>query len=81
MRFNLEAWQDYIKNGKHAYIFSTPDKASLMHYWFDPKAYTDGTSDPCYIAAQNTVPSEQDLDAIKSPTDPRSRLFKCRREA
>jgi hypothetical protein len=64
MHFNLDALQDFIKDGRHAYIFSTPDKKSVMHYWFEPKAFESATSDPCYIKTENDNPSAQDKDAI-----------------
>jgi len=65
MHHNLDALQDYIQDGKHAYIFSTYDKRSLMHYYFAPEGFKDSDKDPCYIKADNLGPSEQDKDAIR----------------
>jgi Astacin (Peptidase family M12A) len=71
MHFNLDALQDFIKDGRHAYIFSTPDKRSVMHYWFKPKAFKNGADDPCYIKRKNNVPSAQDQDAIRVAYGPK----------
>jgi hypothetical protein len=64
MHFNFDRLKDVISHGQHAYIFSTYDPKSLMHYSFEPKAFKDGSNDPCFIA-QNEVPSDQDKNAIR----------------
>jgi hypothetical protein len=61
---NFMKLQDYILKGSHAYIFSTYDPKSAMHYAFKPSAFNDREKDPCFIA-QNYVPSDQDRSAIR----------------
>lgn len=65
MHHNMDALQDYITGDKHAYVFSTYDKRSLMHYFYKPAAFVEGSKDPCYIKAENRVPSAQDKDAMR----------------
>lgn len=64
MYANFRRLKDYIVHNRHAYIFSTYDRKSLMHYSFKPAAFHDGQHDRCYIQ-QNEVPSDQDKDAIR----------------
>jgi hypothetical protein len=64
MMAQFQKLTDYISQNKHAYIFSTYDPHSLMHYAFEPAAFKDGTSDPCFIA-KNMIPSDQDKNAIR----------------
>ena len=61
---NFTKLQDYISKRKHAYVFSTYDPRSEMHYAFDAKAFKDGENDPCFIT-QNYTPSDQDKNAIR----------------
>jgi hypothetical protein len=61
---NFAKLQDYISKGKHAYIFSTYDPKSEMHYAFESKAFNNGKDDPCFIE-QNYAPSDQDKNAIR----------------
>ena len=72
MRENLDALQDYIVKGKHAYSYlPVPDRKSMMHYWFEPDAFTDKTEDPCYIRRKNNLPSDLDEDAISIAYGPK----------
>lgn len=64
MHANFDRLKDFISRGHHAYIFSTYDPKSLMHYSFEPMAFKDGSQDACFIA-QNDVPSDQDKNAIR----------------
>src|SRR6185437_11828912 len=64
MYFNFDRLKDYIAQGRHAYIFSTYDPKSLMHYSFEPQAFKDGNRDPCFIP-QNELPSDQDKNALR----------------
>lgn len=61
---NFKKLQDYILRGSHAYIFSTYDPKSEMHYAFEEFAFNDYKKDPCFII-QNDVPSDQDKNAIR----------------
>lgn len=66
MHYNLDRLQDKVlPTEQHAYIFSLYDQTSLMHYYFEPDAFTAGMQSGCYIKAQATAPSQQDLRAIR----------------
>ncbi len=64
MHNNFDKLHDYIYQNVHAYIFSTYDQKSEMHYDFEPEAFINGSNSPCFIS-RNYVPSEQDRNAIK----------------
>ena len=64
MYANFSKLQDYLSKGKHAYIFSTYDQKSIMHYAFTPDAFKDRDKDPCKID-ENEKPSDQDKNAIR----------------
>jgi Astacin (Peptidase family M12A) len=64
MRDNFAKLQDYIYRNRHAYVFSTYDPKSLMHYAFNNVVFNDGDKDPC-IVPLNYVPSDQDKNAIR----------------
>lgn len=64
MHANFDKLTDYITHSKHAYIFSTYDPRSLMHYAFEPAAFLDGAQDSCFIV-QNMAPSDQDKNSIR----------------
>jgi hypothetical protein len=65
MKSNLQRLTDYIQNDKHAYVFSSYDQKSEMHYYFEPEGFDAGVKSPCYITAQNTIPSDIDKNAIR----------------
>jgi hypothetical protein len=66
MHYNLDRLQDQtLATGQHAYTYSLYDQASLMHYYFEPQAFTSGTASNCYIKQQSSSPSQQDLRAIR----------------
>ena len=69
MRDNLDRLEDYISNGKHAYVFSDYDQKSLMHYSFPKDAFRDKEADACFISP-NWVPSAQDRKAIETAYGP-----------
>jgi hypothetical protein len=64
MHNNFDKLHDYIYQNVHAYIFSTYDQKSEMHYDFEPEAFTNGSNSPCFIT-RNYVPSDQDKNAIR----------------
>lgn len=65
MRYNLDRLQDYVQQGRHAYRFSTYDQGSNMHYFFEPAGFTGGEKSPCFIKAQNRLPSDLDLASMR----------------
>jgi hypothetical protein len=69
MQAQFDKLTDYILHNEHAYIFSTYDPHSLMHYAFEPAAFQDGKSDRCFIV-KNMVPSDQDKNAIRMAYGP-----------
>jgi hypothetical protein len=71
MLANFTRLRNYIQEGKRAYIFSTYDKLSLMHYSFKADAFKDKSADPCFIE-QNFSPSDQDKNAIRVAYGPNS---------
>ena len=64
MHANFKRLRDYISHNRHAYIFSTYDQKSEMHYDFEPAAFNDGEDSPCFIT-RNFVPSDQDRNALR----------------
>ncbi len=65
MKNNLQRLTDYIQQSKHAYVFSSYDQKSEMHYYFEPDGFVAGAKSPCYISAQNAFPSDIDKNAIR----------------
>ena len=63
MHANFNKLTDFLQDNQHAYIFSTYDQKSLMHYDFEPPAFLQGTNSKCYIQ-RNFSPSTQDKNAI-----------------
>lgn len=60
---NFKTLTDFLYEEKHAYIFSTYDRTSVMHYSFPVAAYRKGADSPCYTKP-NEIPSQQDFDAL-----------------
>jgi len=64
MKANLDRLRDYLQGDKHAYVFSSYDPSSEMHYYFPPEGFTQGTKSPCYISHDNFAPSAMDKNAV-----------------
>jgi hypothetical protein len=65
MHANLDPLLNSVINqNQHAYTFSFYDQKSLMHYYFEPPAFTQGTGSRCYITQNNLTPSMQDKSAL-----------------
>ena len=65
MRSNFETLQDFLVGTRHAFIYSTPDKKSIMYYFFGPEGFINGTKSPCYIKAKNYGSSMLDRNALR----------------
>jgi hypothetical protein len=61
----LAKLENYLVEGRRAYTFLSYDRASIMHYTFEPQAFLSGEKSPCYVARKNLKPSADDLLAIK----------------
>jgi len=64
MHANLDKLKNYVYNGKYLYSFTTYNKKSIMHYYFEPLAFVKGRNSKCYILQNNNVPSEEDKTFI-----------------
>lgn len=64
VRDNLQQFDDYLQDSKRAYVFSSYDKSSVMHYVFDAGGFKDGKNSPCYKGEENRRPSPLDRTAI-----------------
>ena len=64
MLFNFKQLEDFLQDGRHAYVFSAYDKRSIMHYSFPSKAFKEGSRSACFIEP-NYAPSDQDRIAIR----------------
>ncbi|MGC2405305.1 MAG: hypothetical protein WA431_02755 [Candidatus Cybelea sp.] len=65
MHDNLDKLQSVLlANGLPSYYASPYDGASIMHYFFDATAFTDGAHDNCYITRQADKPDALDHAAI-----------------
>jgi Astacin (Peptidase family M12A) len=65
MTENFVKLTDFLQGNRHAYVFSSYDIASLMHYFFEPDAFLTGKNSPCYVLSQSYTPSDQDGNAIR----------------
>jgi hypothetical protein len=63
---DLSRIQNDLINGKPEYIATQYDRESIMHYQLPRELFTDGSRDPCFIWKQNHVPSQTDVDAVRS---------------
>lgn len=65
MLHNLQRLQNTMVNGVPRYVASAYDSTSVMHYYFDPKYFTDRTEDKCYIPRDNNKPSHEDIAGLQ----------------
>jgi len=64
MHDNLDRLTDgVLTTGQHAYLYTTYDRQSIMHYSFPADMFTDGTANPCYIPQPSGL-SGMDKQAI-----------------